>query len=105
MEAASIVANLLQLTWGAREQWPRGIYHWQGSDQLTQFQMAQRVAEVSGMKVFLQPVRHPSKLRKSCLDCSRTVRTVRVPRRVEIIGSLHVCLPAASGGTQQEQHV
>ncbi|CAE7838865.1 mat2b [Symbiodinium sp. CCMP2592] len=105
VEVASIVANLLQLTWGPREQRPRGIYHWQGGDQLTQFEMAQLVADVSGMKVFLQPVRHPSKLRKSCLDCSRTVRTVRVPRRVEIIGSLRACLPAAPGGTQQEQHV
>ncbi|CAE7769685.1 mat2b [Symbiodinium sp. CCMP2456] len=103
VEAASIVANLLQLTcMGQVEQRPRGIYHWQGSDQLTQFQMAQCVAEVSGMKVFLQPARHPSKLWKSCcLDCSRTVRTIRVPRTIPIIHSLRLCLPA----TQREQHV
>ncbi|OLP87262.1 Methionine adenosyltransferase 2 subunit beta [Symbiodinium microadriaticum] len=103
VEVASIVANLLQLTcMGPVEQRPRGIYHWQGSDQVTEFQMAEFVAEVSGMKVFLQPAPHPSKLWKSCcLDCSRTARTVRVPRTIPIIASLRLCLPA----TQQEQHV
>ncbi|CAJ1333174.1 unnamed protein product [Effrenium voratum] len=86
----------------------RGIYHWQGPDRLTEFQMAKQLAEVASLKLPILP-RQPKCLRDRSLDCSRLARsfTMSTPF-AEGVKSLRLTPPTPPGSLQwarSEQHV